>query len=372
MIKMKRFFAFISFFLTGTFLFSADIVSFDDLRVKYEKLLANQTIENLSNFSELLDVFQTSEFFTSVSKRRTSYKESFFVLDQKVKDTLNNFESPWISDEESNITLLEISAISEPFSNFMIQQYSYVTFSSFILKTILIVISTIFILILVFLLLYLQISRQKKLALLQTKFILQGQESERRRISGELHDTIAQNLKIQNLQLLNTKDKIPENSSVMDDWNKILEVSEENTILIHDICKNIFPPDFESQKLQWILKDFCNEIEKKSDCSCTFFVSKDCPVDSFSSENKLHIFRIIQEAVNNAVLHSECSSIDVSVTKKMISVKDDGHGFNVADFLAKQSTHFGLRSIIERSRILGATYEIKSKMNEGTEINITM
>lgn len=98
----------------------------------------------------------------------------------------------------------------------------------------------------IFILSYFRISRQKKLAFIQTKFILQGQESERRRISGELHDTIAQNLKIQNLQLLNA----------------------------------------------------------------------------------------------------------------------------VAETLSKQNSHFGLRSIIERSRILGATYEIISAKNEGTEINI--
>jgi len=369
-IKMKRFFAGVSVFFVSFILFAADIVSFDDLRIKYEKLLSEQTVENLSDFSELLDVFQTGDFFISVSRKRSSYKESFYVLDQNVKDALNAFESPWVSDAETDAFSIDVSDISGPFSNFMIQQYAYVTYSSFILRTILIVLSSVFILLFVFVILYLRISRQKKLALIQTKYILQGQESERRRISGELHDTIAQNLKIQNLQLLNAKDMISEKSDVYDEWNKILESSEENMILIRDICRNLFPPDFENQKLQWILKDFCMGVENKFNVPCTFFVSKDCPADSFSSENKLHVFRIIQEAVNNAVLHSGCKSIDVSVTKKMISVKDDGLGFNVSETLSNQTGHFGLRSIIERSRILGASCEIKSDKTKGTEINI--
>lgn len=367
---MKRFFAVVSVFLVSYFLFASDIVGFDDIRIKYENLLSEQTVENLSDFSEILDVFQTGDFFTSVSKKNSSYTESFFILNQNVKDALNTFESPWISDNEPDIPLINISDISGPFSNFMIQQYTYVTYSSFVLKTVLIVLFSIFVLFFIFILLYFRISRQKKLAFIQTKFILQGQESERRRISGELHDTIAQNLKIQNLQLLNAQDMIPDNSSVTKEWNKILETSEENMILIREICKNLFPPDFENQKLQWILKDFCLGIENKFNISCTFFVSKDCPVDSFNSDFKLHVFRIIQEAVNNAVFHSNCKSIDVSVTKKMISIKDDGQGFNVAETLSKQNSHFGLRSIIERSRILDASYEIISAKNEGTEINI--
>ena len=368
---MKRFFTVVYIFLLNTFLFSADIVNFDDLRIKYENLLTNQTVENLSDFSELLDVFKTSDFFTSVSKKRTSYKEAFYLLDENVKNALNVFETPWISDNESGENLINVLDISGPFSNFMIQQYTYVTYSSFIFKTLFIVISSVLILISIFVILFFRISRQKKLALMQSNFILQGQESERRRISGELHDTIAQNLKIQNLQLLNTQDMIPENSAVAKEWNKLLETSEENMLMIREICKNLFPPDFENQKLQWILKDFCMNIEKKSGCSCTLFVSKDCPVDSFSSEHKLHVFRIIQEAVNNAILHSGCKFIDISVTKKMISIKDDGHGFNVAETLSKQTGHFGLRSIIEHSRILGTSWEIKSNKAEGTEINIT-
>jgi len=367
---MKRFFAAVALFLAGYFLFSADIVSFDDLRMEYEKLLTEQTVENLSSFSELLDVFQTGDYFATVSRKRASYKESFCVLDQNVKNALNAFESPWISDSEYGTALFDVSEISGPFSNFMIQQYSYVTYSSFILQTVLIVLSSVFILLSIFVFLYLRISRQKKLALMQTKFILQGQESERRRISGELHDTIAQNLKIQNLQLLNAQDMISKDSPVSEEWNKILESSEENMILIRDICRNLFPPDFENQKLQWILKDFCIGIENKFSIPCRFFISKDCPVDFFEPEHKFHVFRIVQEAVNNAVLHSGCKSIDVSVTRKMISVKDDGHGFSVEETLSNQSGHFGLRSIMERARIIGAECEIKSSEADGTEVNV--
>lgn len=367
---MKRFLALVFVFLYSSFLFSADIISFDDLRKNYETLLAEQTVENLSGFSELLDVFQSGNFFMSVSKKRAAYKESFYVLDQKVKNALNELESPWIWDSETDAFLFDVSDISEPFSNFMIQQYAYITYSSFILKTVLVVLSSIIILLFIFTFLYLKISRQKKLALIQTKYILQGQESERRRISGELHDTIAQNLKIQNLQLLNAQDYFPKESSALEDWSRILEVSEENMILIRDICKNLFPPDFESQKIQWILKDFCIGTEKKFNVTCTLFVSKDCPVDSFNTEKKLHVFRIIQEAVNNSALHSGCKTIDVSVTKKMISIKDDGHGFIVSEILSSRSNHFGLRSIIERSRILDASCEIRSDKTLGTEVSI--
>lgn len=366
---MKRLVSVLIIFLFTLKFFSADLVTFELVQKGYEDFLNTQTEESLQEFSELLDVFQSGEYYQSVQKKSVDYKNSFEALDEAVKQILGNMDSPWLSEDNNFENLFKASDISGPFSNFLIRHYSYTTKSAFVLRASLIGILVFLMLIFVFVLLYARVKRQRQNALLQSKYILQGQENERRRISGELHDTIAQNLKIQRLQILNTKDLISENVELENQWVELFNSAEQNMSQIRDICQNLFPPNFEQQKLEWILKEFCKNTELKHKVNCTFFISKEAEVDMLSSENKLHVFRIIQESITNAVLHGNAKNIDVAVTKKMISIKDDGHGFNVSETLATQTNHFGLRSIYERTRILGAVCHIESSP-EGTEVNI--
>lgn len=349
--------------------FPADLVTFEVVQKGYEDFLNIQSEEALQDFSELLDVFRSGDFYQSVQKKSAEYKKSFDVLDDAVKQILGNMESPWLSGENNQENSFKASDISGPFSNFLIRHYSYTTRWAFISRAILTGFLIFIFVLLIFLLLYARVKRQRQNALLQAKFILQGQESERRRISGELHDTIAQNLKIQRLQILNTKDYLPKDDFLLARWDELFSSAEQNMTQIRSVCQNLFPPNFEKQKLEWILQDFCKNTELKHNVNCTFFISKESEVDALSSENKLHVFRIIQESVNNAALHGGANNIDIAVTKKMLSVKDDGHGFNVSETLATQTNHFGLRSIYERARILGASCHITSTEN-GTEMNI--
>ncbi len=368
---MKRPVLFLMLFLFSLKAFSSDLVTFELVQKGYENFLNTQSEETLQEFSELLDVFRWGDYYQTVQRKSPEYKKSFDALDEAVKQILGNMESPWLSNESESESTFKASDISGPFSNFLIRHYSYTTRSAFVVRIILAAVFLFIFILLVFLLLYLRVKRQKQNALLQSKFILQGQESERRRISGELHDTIAQNLKIQNLQLLNSRDMIPENSSAGIEWDRLLESSEKNMSLIREICQNLFPPDFEKQKMDWILNEFCKNVARQRGLNITCFVSKDSTVDSLPLEKKLHVFRIIQECVNNGAVHGKCSNIDVAVTRKMISVKDDGVGFNVQETMATQSNHFGLRSIYERSRILKSSCRIESGEG-GTEITILL
>lgn len=366
---MKRLVFVLIIFLFTLSGFAADLVTFEQVQKGYENFLNSQTEEALQEFSELLDVYRFGDYYQSVQKKSAEYKKSFETLDDTVKQILGTMESPWLSEENNLENSFRASDISGPFSNFLIRHYSYTIRSAFILRASLLAVLFFVLILFVFVLLYARVKRQRQNALLQSKYILQGQENERRRISSELHDTIAQNLKIQRLQILNAKDLIEENEQIKEQWKELFDSAEKNMIQIRDICQNLFPPNFEQQKLEWILQEFCKNTELKHKVGCTFFISKESDVDLLSSENKLHVFRIIQESVNNAVLHGNANHIDIAVTKKMISIKDDGQGFNVSETLATQTNHFGLRSIYERSRILGASCHIESS-GEGTEVNI--
>jgi two-component system sensor histidine kinase UhpB len=89
-------------------------------------------------------------------------------------------------------------------------------------------------------------------------------------------------------------------------------------------------------------------------------------------------FRIVQEAVNNTLRHASAERITVSVradaNRLLLSVRDDGRGFDVAEALRGAATgrHLGLLGMRERVEALGGRLEIDSTAGHGTEIRASV
>jgi two-component system sensor histidine kinase DegS len=107
----------------------------------------------------------------------------------------------------------------------------------------------------------------------------------------------------------------------------------------------------------------------------------DLPNDGtrFPSKVELHLFRIMQEACENALRHAQARNISVSGTLLFreinLTLNDDGVGFDAGENLQLDvliaNKHFGLAGMIERAAIIGAEVQIESKPQEGTRIQIT-
>lgn len=113
---------------------------------------------------------------------------------------------------------------------------------------------------------------------------------------------------------------------------------------------------------------------------CKFFAEQNVPFENLKNDEKLHLFRIIQEALNNAQKHAkaeECSVI-FRFTDGILTllVCDDGTGFDAENFSISKSddengTHLGLRGMKARAELLGGKLRIKSN-ETGTEIIFEM
>lgn len=92
-----------------------------------------------------------------------------------------------------------------------------------------------------------------------------------------------------------------------------------------------------------------------------------------SNTNAIHLFRIVQESLNNAVKHSGASEISVELKRDgemiVLTINDNGKGFDPAEVLAS-SSGFGLRNIISRLEIAKGQSEITSKPGEGATIKV--
>ena len=91
---------------------------------------------------------------------------------------------------------------------------------------------------------------------------------------------------------------------------------------------------------------------------------------------KITIYRIVQEAMGNALKHARADSISVSLHSMEgafeLSIEDDGQGFDIAEVQKEcDFTHgLGLQSMLERAQLSGGDYELASVPGEGTKIHV--
>lgn len=100
--------------------------------------------------------------------------------------------------------------------------------------------------------------------------------------------------------------------------------------------------------------------------------------DDFSTVQRANLFRVVQEAVSNAIRHGGASTIHLSYMASdrdiMISIRDDGAGFDVEQsrMMSEERGSFGLRNMRERVRLVGGTLRVSSGHGNGAEISISV
>lgn len=231
--------------------------------------------------------------------------------------------------------------------------------------------------------------------------IIQTQEAERNRISRELHDTISQNIKI-----LLLKEK--ELSAVLSDYNfksdeiqfkieQIIGLEKQNQKQLRTIIQNFAVPAIGTIPFKTVINDLCEQFKEQSGIDCSFFVSPDVELDDFSKEQKYHILRIIQEALNNAKAHAKASETSIVIRKVSrngndrrsepvpeqkvqtgedsicIMIFDDGQGFAGAAQIESglySQNHFGMSGMEMRAKLLGGSLVVRSTAEAGTEVKL--
>ncbi len=234
-----------------------------------------------------------------------------------------------------------------------------------------------------------QLVRQQQLALeatqreIQTREhfthqLLQSQDNERKRIALELHDAVGQELLIiRNLASLCIKAKNdPEKKeSSIEYLNDISSASSSVIETVRNLSKNLHPYQLDNLGLSEALEAVIQRVENKT--SLNFIYEIDNIDGIFSHEHELHIYRIVQELLNNIIKHSQASNANIIVGKREnnieISVKDNGKGFaksKVDNDSYNSVKGFGLSGIQERISILRGSISTKSEINKGTSIQI--
>lgn len=204
----------------------------------------------------------------------------------------------------------------------------------------------------------LEIDHQKELV----EQLIEVQEEERSRIARELHDGVNAKLATVLLFVAKPSEKI-DSSSVSNSIKEAMQISRR-------ISYDLLPPTLESFGLKGALFELFEEIQEKSEIEVN--LNLDDQVDEIPKSKQLHVYRIIQESLQNTIKYAEATSIDLNATfneKLFITYKDNGKGM---DFETNPQLGLGLKNIVARSEMIPALHEFKSTLGKGFQTNLTI
>ena len=205
------------------------------------------------------------------------------------------------------------------------------------------------------------------------KEILNVSEDERRRIGQDLHDGLGQMLT--GIGLLSqdvTRHLEEEEHDRADDMAEITEHIKEADQYARDLSHGLIPVDVEANGLPEALRRLAGNAERLFDVDCAFREIETVRVHDNTTAT--HLYRIAQEAVNNAVRHGAADELKVILASGdeqiRLQVRDDGSGFDEQD--TDEADGMGVHIMNYRARIIGGTLDISSALGEGTVVTCTL
>jgi len=216
--------------------------------------------------------------------------------------------------------------------------------------------------------------RQQAARLAFSRQILQGQENERQRIAVNLHDSLGQNLLVIKNQARLAMDQTADESSRRQRLNEISEITSQAIEEIRQVTHDLRPYQLDRLGLTQAIRA---TVSRASQGGSILFASHVDDVDAvLDKEGEIHIYRVVQEGVNNILKHSGATEAAVVVknqpTVLSLSIRDNGHGFDerATDLAHSRKMGYGLSGISERVRILGGTLLIHSRPGEGASLAV--
>ncbi|MGI6224919.1 MAG: PAS domain-containing sensor histidine kinase [Peptococcales bacterium] len=201
---------------------------------------------------------------------------------------------------------------------------------------------------------------------------------ERYRLAREMHDGLAQALVYLNIKVHNIQKKIEKQNSNPMLKNDLAEIRQITREAVSEVRQNIFalktPPMEETSCFRLWIEDYLkhfgsiNHIETEFTCD-----SLDAYI--LSTEIKVQLIRIIQEALSNIRKHARATKATIFLTRNkkeiIIRIFDNGKGINYKD-LEKGRDHFGLTIMQERAQIIGADLKIVPHEPRGTLVELAI
>lgn len=206
--------------------------------------------------------------------------------------------------------------------------------------------------------------------------LIKAQENERKRIARDLHDRVAQDLSTSRIiceTLFDPHPAVPvEIRSRADRLSGMLQKTIRN---IRDIAYDLRPPILDQLGLVKTVFRYCEDFSETENIPIDFHSAG---VDNLNLEAdmEIHLYRLIQEALNNVRKHAKATRVRINMVASfpnlLLRITDNGTGFDVKKHNTAEVNrkHMGLRSMEERAMLLNGKLDIQSRPGSGTRILI--
>ncbi|WP_184546197.1 tetratricopeptide repeat-containing sensor histidine kinase [Mucilaginibacter sp. FT3.2] len=209
--------------------------------------------------------------------------------------------------------------------------------------------------------------KQRNLAM---QAIIETEESERRRIAQDLHDSVSQTMSAAKINLTVIGGELPFiNDEQRKRFEKAINLVDYGFREVRTISHNMMPWALHKTGLAQVIKQFIENIG--SDAIAINFFSKgfDAP---FNDTIEIILYRVLQESVNNVMKHANASRVDISLMRDeaniSLTIEDNGKGFDTSH--PEMYSGMGLNNLRSRINFLKGKVELDSEVGKGTLVSV--
>jgi signal transduction histidine kinase len=198
-----------------------------------------------------------------------------------------------------------------------------------------------------------------------------AKQAEKKRISLELHDGIMNKLASTrlNLAVLSHNREDATITKCLTHITDIYQIEQEIRTIAHDLNKEVFQ---KSNSYTELLQDFVSDQNKNATTHYELEVEEAIDWTAISSELKMNLYRIIQEACHNINKHAAAKKAIISIILDLpnicLSICDDGIGFDTS----KKADGIGIQNIQQRVKLLNGKFSMYSTPHTATSINVAI
>lgn len=199
-----------------------------------------------------------------------------------------------------------------------------------------------------------------------SKRLMEVQEEERSRISREVHDELGQNLTAIKIHLSRVQsENLDDALERIQDAKEMIEVTND---VARRISRELHPSLIENLGLVEALKWKINGLQTGQGIHCVLQIADGLNLDHLPKDVKGHVFRIVQESLNNIQKHAKCSAVQVNFRRERneicFTITDNGVGLPATI----QTSSMGIRNIRERAQLIGGQVHFQSEIQKGTTV----
>jgi PAS domain S-box-containing protein len=211
-----------------------------------------------------------------------------------------------------------------------------------------------------------------------THELIKAQETERHKIARDLHDHIAQDLSSLKIGLQTLFNGcLTDEKKSQDQAQNLIQLLQRSIAEVRNLAYDLRPPGLDQFGLVRTLFTYCEDFAQANNLKIDF-IAAGLDGLSLDDDTQINLYRLIQEALYNVKKHARAKGVTIRLVASspnlMLRIIDDGVGFDVRQWQTKshKEKRMGLQSMVERVGLLNGSIDIRSHLQKGTGIFITI